>query len=121
MSWSSTGPTAALGASPSRTLTRSLGLLLATATSPSCSATQGRVGPSTLLAQCLLGSPCQQVPLQDPAATVAHALASMVPCTRLYLFLGQTLAAGHRDRPPATESYLAWVQSYSSAEFAASL
>lgn len=42
-------------------------------------------------------------------------LAAMTPCMRLYAFLGQQLAS----RPDPAQTYRAWIDAYSSADFAA--
>ncbi|KAF8066297.1 TH1 [Scenedesmus sp. PABB004] len=54
----------------------------------------------------------------DPEASVAEVLAAMVPCSRLYGFLGCSLAAATAGRP--RHAYSEWVGTYSSAVYLAS-
>jgi thiaminase len=50
--------------------------------------------------------------------SVAEVLAAMIPCARLYGFLGCQLAAATRGQP--RHAYSEWVATYSGAEYLAS-
>jgi thiaminase len=47
--------------------------------------------------------------------SVAEVLAAMIPCARLYGFLGCQLAAATRGQP--RHAYSEWVDTYSGAEY----
>ena len=57
-------------------------------------------------------------PLRAPGAccaqSLAHLLAAMVPCSRLYGYLGCQMVAA---RPRAAHQYMRWAHSYSSAGY----
>jgi thiaminase/transcriptional activator TenA len=46
---------------------------------------------------------------------VSYILAAMLPCSRLYAFLGHALLAA--QEPGARHDYTHWVETYSSDEF----
>ncbi len=55
---------------------------------------------------------CHDLPIQD----VVYILAAMLPCSRLYGFLGEELAAAY---PQASHAYKDWVMTYSSPAYLA--
>jgi hypothetical protein len=70
-------------------------------------------GPIDSIPQLSLPLP---LPLLLPLQTsVAEVLAAMIPCARLYGFLGCQLAAATRGQPRHT--YSEWVDTYSGAEY----
>jgi hypothetical protein len=54
-------------------------------------------------------------PAPPPQTTVAEVLAAMVPCSRLYAFLGVALAAAHPSR--RGNPYADWISMYSGFEY----